>query len=341
MKRALTLLVLLAAGGLVGVPAAAQRPLEIRLGTMVPGGTIWSSILKDQAAEWQRLTSGRVRLIVNAGTQGDEETIVRKMQVSNQLQAASLSIIGLSRIDTAFDVFGIPLFFDSYEELYYVLEQVEPILRKRLEDRGFVLVNWGNGGWLYVFSTKPAASVEELRSLKFFTSAGDDETVQWYLRNGFKPVALSATDMLSSLTTGLIDAVPSTPLIALSFQWYRRAPHMLDVGLNPLVGATIVTNDAWQKIPDADRAALVKAATRIEQRLHDEVPVKDREAVAVMEKHGLKVARVDARRHEEFRRTAEGFARTIKSGKVPDEILGAATRARDRFRAEHGRAGQP
>ena len=103
--------------------------------------------------------------------------------------------------------------------------------------------------------------------MKLFTSAGDDLTVQWYKANGFQPVPLSSADMLSSLTTGMIEAVPVTPLSALSFQWYRYTPYMLDVGISPLVGATIVTRKAWDAISEADRTQLMAAAQKTEDAL--------------------------------------------------------------------------
>jgi hypothetical protein len=43
-----------------------------------------------------------------AGTQGDEDAIIRKMRTSGQLQAASLSAVGLAMsIDQSFNVFFI------------------------------------------------------------------------------------------------------------------------------------------------------------------------------------------------------------------------------------------
>ena len=200
----------------------AQGVTQVRLGTVIPAGTIWNTILKEQASEWGRLTGGRVRLTVMAGTQGDEDAIIRKMRTSGQLQAGSLSAVSLAMsVDQSFNVFFIPMFFQDYAELDHVMAKLEPVITQRLADKGFVFINWGSGGWVQVFSKKPAKNLRDLKSMKLFTSAGDDVTVQWYKDNGFQPVPLSSADMLSSLTTGMIEAVPVTPLSALSFQWYK------------------------------------------------------------------------------------------------------------------------
>lgn len=333
MKRLLLFLIILTPVPCPLSPSVeAQAPVTIRLGTMVPAGTVWSNILKEQGAEWGKISQGRVRLVVMAGTQGDEDAIIRKIRTSGQLQAAALSIIGLSNIDPAFNVFGIPMFFESYDELHHVMERLEPTLKSRLEARDFVFVNWGNGGWVQVFSKRPVKTVKDIKGLKIFTSAGEDATVQWYKSNGFQPVPLSAPDMLPSLTTGMIEAIPATPLAALSFQWYKHTPYMAEVGLGPLVGATVVARKTWDQISADDRAKLLAAADRVEQRFRADVPKSDQSAIEVMQKGGLNVIKIDPATRAEWRAVAEGFTRTMLGGLVPADVFELALRERDNYR---------
>ena len=66
------------------------------------------------------------------GVAGDEPDVVRKMRIG-QLHAAVITTSGLSEIDKGFEIFEIPMFYESYEELFFVLERLEPVMRKRLE----------------------------------------------------------------------------------------------------------------------------------------------------------------------------------------------------------------
>ena len=313
----------------------AQTATVLKLGTILPDGTIWSKILKDQAAEWQQISQGRVTLRVLAGTQGDEPTIIRKMRTAGQLQAAALSAIGLGDIDPAFNVFGVPLFYDSYDELAYVMDKLTPTLRSKLDAKDFVLVNWGIAGWVEIFSRKPIKNVRDLQTLKIFTSAGDDRMVQWYKANGFNPVPLAATDILSSLSTGMAEAVPTTPLTALSFQWYKQTPYMLDVGLSPLIGATIVTKKAWSEVSEPDRSRLLEAAGRAEKRMRDEVPKRDESAITEMQVRGLTVSKIDPSMQTEWKTLADAFIKTMSADQVPKDVFDVAARERDAFRKQH------
>jgi TRAP-type C4-dicarboxylate transport system substrate-binding protein len=130
----------------------------------------------------------------------------------------------------------------------------------------------------------------------------------------------------------MIQALPSTPVAALSFQWYRRAPYMLDVPLGPLIGGTVVTRKAWDRLSDAERAALSATAKEAEQRLLAEVPRRDQEAVAEMQKRGLRVTRVDPATRAAWRATADEMAGTMRGGLVPAEFYDLALRARDDYR---------
>ena len=115
------------------VPAVGQD-VPVKLASVVPAGSIWDRELQRLAADWKQATDGRVTLTVfNGGAQGDEPSVLRKMQLDT-LQAASFTVVGLASIDSAFNVFNLPFFFDSFEELNAVVEKLTPVLKKRVED---------------------------------------------------------------------------------------------------------------------------------------------------------------------------------------------------------------
>jgi len=330
-----------AAGALAILAAAATLAAQttvIKLGTMAPDRSLWHQAIQQMGSEWRKATGGRVSLTVFAGTMGDEPTMVRKMRL-NQLQAGSVTAVGLATIDEAFNVFGIPLFFESDAELTHVIDRLTPVLKARLEDKGFVLLGWGHAGWVRIFSKRPIETLDDLKRAKIYLTAGNEPTRQWYIRNGFNPVALAPTDMLTSLQTGMIDTIPATPLAALAFQWYQQTPYMLDIELGPLVGATILTTRAWEQIAEGDRAALLAQAARLDQRLRTEVPKQDDQSIAEMEKRGLKVIRVAGTPKEAtFREKALEYARTMRGGIVPEDIFDLAVKERDAFRAAKGKS---
>ena len=322
---------MVAAALLAATAGALAQRANLRLGTILPANSVWDRALKRMASEWREATEGRVRLQVR-GTTGDEATIIRRMRLNNP-QVAALTQPGLTEVDPAFNVFGIPFFFASDAEAAHVLDALTPRLRAALAGRGLVLIGWGHGGWAHVFSAQPVRGLDDLRAAKLFTSSGDDAMVRWYKENGFQPVPLALTDVLMGLNTGLIDAYPSPPYGALVFQWYRRTAYMLDIPLSPVFGATVMTERAWAGIDEADRAALLDRAAAAQAFLFAEVPRQDREAVAEMRERGLTVSAVAEPEAAALRAAAEALTKTWRGDRVPADVYDAALAARNAYRA--------
>jgi len=196
-----------------------------------------------------------------------------------------------------------------------------------------ILLHWGHGGWVHLFSKQPVRSVEDLKKVKLFSWAGDDTIFQLWKEAGFRPVALAATDILTGLQTGLIDGLPTTPLAALSLQWFRQTDYMMEPGIAPLTGATVISAKAWNQISEADRKQLRESAGRMQQRLMVEIPRKDAEAIEEMKKRGLETVPVESEKLiAEWKEVAAAFAAKMRNGIVPEETFEAALRLRDQFR---------
>ena len=81
----------------LAAPAHAA-PVRIKLGTLAPQGSTWHQLLQELAQKWSQASNGQVELKVYAGgTQGNEGEMIRKISIG-QLQAASITAIGLHEI---------------------------------------------------------------------------------------------------------------------------------------------------------------------------------------------------------------------------------------------------
>ena len=283
------------AGQAGGTGAAARaRPVRIKMATLAPEGSPWHQVLEDIAQDWQELSGGQVRLSIYAGgVVGDEGDVVRKMRIG-QVQAAALTVEGLSYIDRGIYGLSLPLLARNYRELDWIRRQVEPELRHRFESKGFEVLAWADIGWIYWFTREPIRTPEELRRLRIFTWAGDPHSPRLWKAAGFHAVSLSAVDVLPGLQTGLIDAVDSSPLSVAAFQWFGVAKHMTDLPWAALTGALIIREESWNRIPAILRPQLLEAAESRSLRIQNEIRYTDGDAVKAMQAHGLKVVTLTA-----------------------------------------------
>lgn len=328
----------LLAASLAAPAARAQQaaPIRIRLGTMAPQGTSYHRILLEMGERWRAATNGRVQVTVYAGTMGSEQELVRRMRLG-QLQAGALTVIGLQEIDP--NVNGLqymPMMFRSLEEAEYVRTRLQPMLDRRLLERGFVTLCWSDAGWVRYFARSAALRPEDFRRLKIFVTAGDNAQYDLMRDEGYAPVSLEWADALTALRTGMIDAIPTIPFLALSMQLYTVANHMLEVNWAPLMGALVITRSAWESLPPESRTAIRSAADEAGRRFQARGRLEMDSAVTAMQRRGLTVHPLPPAIEAEWRAMSERLYPRIRGSMVPAEIFDEVVRLVAEYRARPG-----
>jgi TRAP-type C4-dicarboxylate transport system substrate-binding protein len=350
MRRTLTPCAALLALALLGAPAlAAAQTVTLKLGTLAPDGSTWHVLLKEMGERWSEVSGGRVKLKVYAGgVAGDEGDMVRKMRVG-QLNAAALSVLGLRDIDSSPQAIATPGLIESEEEWNHVFSRAGALWDKRFADKGFVPLIWGDTGTIYMFFKNDVRSPAQMKGVRVYAWSGDPAALEAWKVVGFQPVVLSITDLLPSLTTGMIDGFASIPMMAFAARWYERAPFMLDAPWGHMPGATVVKKDVWDKIPADLQPKLLEIAREYGAKVNADAQRQQAEAVAQMKKAGLQVvtlAPADLQAWREMQQRTWKLVRGCEVGAPASECRGGATsaeafdevkRARDEFRA--GRPG--
>ena len=326
---------LLAALGLVGLSGTAQAETTvIKLATVAPAGSTWHRYLQDLDAAWNQASGGRVRLKIYAGTLGDEDDIVRRMRIG-QIDAATVSTVGLSAIDEAGTALGIPLAFRSYDELDYVLERVSPVMEDALREKGVIVLNWGDAGWVHFFTRNRVQYPDELKDEKLFVwKAADASAIErLWVEMGFRPVPLSTVDMIPALQTGMVTAFQAPPILALASQWFPFTGSMTDLRWAPLVGATVVTERAWSEVPPELRPELRALAESAGERLKENVRRLERDAIAAMQKRGMQVVTVPPDAYREWEETVQAVYPDLRGSVVAARYFDMVMRLRNEYRA--------
>jgi TRAP-type C4-dicarboxylate transport system substrate-binding protein len=227
----------------------------------VPKGSTYYQQLQTMGEQWRKTTTGATSLTIYPdGVMGGEAEMVRRIRLG-QLQAGLLTTVGLSIIEPAVSgLQNLPMMFHDLDDVDYVGEKLRPMLQQKMEAKGFFVLFWGDAGWVRFFTKTPVLVPDDMKPLKFFVWAGDQEQFALTRDMGLKPVALETADILPGLKTGLIEAVPMPPFVALAAQVDTAAPHMLELNYAPLVGACVIKKDVWDSFPEATRTEMLKAA---------------------------------------------------------------------------------
>lgn len=308
-----------------GSPALAADK-QLRIASLVPKNSLYHRQLMDVGEAWRGAQGGNAKyLVYTDGSQGGEAEMVRRMRIG-QLQGALISVVGLSEIEPTISALqSMPLLFRSWEELDYVREKMRGSMEKKFLEKGFVVLGWGDAGWVRFFSKEPAFRPDDYKRMKFFVWGSEPEQQAIMKSLGYTPVPLETTDILPSIQTGMINVVPSTPYFALASQIFETAPNMLEINWSPIVGALVVTKKAWDDmspaVQEATRVASEKAGVQMRTKARQEVD----EAVAAMKKRGLVVNRPSPEQMREWNDLVEKLYPRIRGTMVPadtfDEVM--------------------
>lgn len=239
----------------VAPPAAAQKQ-TLKIATLAPEGTSWMQELRKGADEVAAATQGRVEIrFYPGGVMGNDKTVLRKIR-AGQLQGGAFTGGSLDEVyrDTA--IYGLPFLFRSYDEVDYVRERVDPLLKEGLARGGMVALGISEGGFAHVLSGSPVRKVEDLRGKKMWVPEGDVVSQVTLEVAGISPVPLPLADVYTGLQTRLVDTVATTSAAAIAFQWHTRVKYFTDVPLLYLVGVVAVDQKAFDRLRPEDRAAV-------------------------------------------------------------------------------------
>ena len=333
--RLISALLLVSALCTAGPAAAAERDLKIA--TSFPAGTTFVKELRKAGNTIEEETQGRVGLkIFPGGAMGTGKAVLRKIRIG-QLHGAIVTANGLDRIAPQVAVYSMPFLFRNRAELAHVREHLDPVIRERVREQGFVLTGISEGGFSYLFSKEPIKDLEDLADSKIWAPEGDEISTRMFRRAGAEPVSLPLSDVYTSLQSGMIDTVTIHPTGAIAMQWHTGVNYYTDAPLSFLMAMMVLDERVFEQLEPADRE-VVRSVLEDKFAELDEINARDNaEALEVLRERGIEAvepARApDERRWEDIsRRTLEAME---EEGRVDTGLLDRARERVQAYREQH------
>ncbi|MBW1892122.1 MAG: TRAP transporter substrate-binding protein DctP [Deltaproteobacteria bacterium] len=226
------------------------------------------------------------------GIQGDESDVLRKIRFG-QLHGGGFTGHGLGKIVPEVRVTELPYLFKNYGEVTYIRSKLEDTMNRLFREKGYEVIAWGEVGFVYNFSKIPITSIEVARSQKWWMWEGDRLGQAMFDALDIAPVPLPLTDVLTSLSTRMIDTASSTPFGAVAFRWYTRFKYMDEYPSMNAIGALIVTKKKWDRISPESRRKIkeimgdhYKNVVKLERDQNDR-------SIEILKKAGITIVHAD------------------------------------------------
>lgn len=223
--------------------------LKVKIATLIPTGTNWAKTLKDMSKEIKKVTNGKVKFqIYYDGVQGDEPDVLRKTRVG-QVHGGVFTGKTLGDIYSDIRILEVPFnFYHNEEKAYQLLSKNNDSFNAEFEKAGFVNLGYYGLGKVFIASTKKVSTLSEMKGVKMWAWEGD-EIVQAMMKSlELVSVPLALPDVMSSLSTGMIDSAYAPPLGILALQWQNKVKYIVDFPIAYSIGALLITKKQWKKI---------------------------------------------------------------------------------------------
>jgi TRAP-type C4-dicarboxylate transport system substrate-binding protein len=332
MKRACVVLLVF-----LVLSAVLQGKTVIKMATLAPSDSTWMNIMKQMVKEVMDKSGGEIEFkLYPGGVLGDERDMVRRMQIG-QLHACSMTSVGLSIIQKESLIFQLPLMFENYQELDYARDKLLERMETAFVQRGYVLLGWGDVGPAYLFSRRRIQSKEDVRKRKVWGWVDDQIAMALYKEAGITPIPLSISEVLTSLQTGVIDTVPSTPLACVALQWFNRLDYMLDLPLSISVGATVITKKSFDRLSPESREILILTAKKYHQSMTQKIREENDQSLVTLQNNGIEMTPVSEETRQYWESIALGVRKNLVGKLYSQSLLDELIRLVQEYRSDVGR----
>ena len=303
------------------VSGAVKADFELKIATLAPEGSTWMKVMHELDEQVRAVTDGDVGLRFYAGgIQGDEPIVIRKIR-TGQIHGGGLTGVGLGEIAPGLRVMELPFLFENDAEVSAVHEQMDPVFEQMLHVAGFTLLGWADVGFVYLYSQNPIRTQEELRQQKVWLWEGDPLAQAFLQAAAVSPVPLPITDVMTSLQTGLISSVYIAPLPCIALQWFTRVKYTTDLPITHAMGAVVVSNEAWGKVPEQHRERIRALCDDYFGRLQTATRAENEKSMQVIAESGVQSVSPAPGEGEKFRQIGVQVAADLTGKLYSGEIL--------------------
>ena len=218
-------------------------------------------------------------------------------------------------------IYAQPLKFKNIEEVDYVRKHMDQYIIDGLDNAGFVTFGIIGGGFAYIMSQNPIETVQDLRNQKVWIPDNDKISQDSIKSFGVTPIPLSIADVRTSLQTGLINTVATSPVGAIVLQWHTQIKYITNIPLIYLHAVLAVDKKAFLKIAEQDRKIVTQIMTKALKEIDFQNREDDINAIQALKNRGITFITPSRDAMGEWQEIADiASKKMIESGILPKDM---------------------
>jgi tripartite ATP-independent transporter DctP family solute receptor len=293
MKAILTTLCAALAALAFAAPAAAQAPIELKLGHVGEPGSIFQLSADEYARRVNQKLAGKVKIVTYGSSQlGGDKELIQKLKLGTVDMAVPSTVMS-SEVDL-YGIFELPYMVKDREHMKRIEKEVFwPALAPATEKKGLkVLAVWENGYRHITNNKHPVRVPADLKGIKLRVPEGKWR-VKMFQAYGANPSPMKFSELFTALQTGVMDGQenPFTQIYSAKLQEVQKYLSLSGHVYTPayvLVGKT-----KYEQLPPDVRKVLEDTAKETQAFVYATAEKQETDLLNKLKADGMQVNEVD------------------------------------------------
>jgi tripartite ATP-independent transporter DctP family solute receptor len=239
--------------------AAVAEQINIKLATNLPAGNIISTEAEYFAKIVDEKSNGRIKVTVYPLTLGNAREVIEGVQLGTIEMTLQAEMMNFAPEP---GVFSLPFIFKGWDHLNKVLssQPAQEIADRFLKKTGIRVLGWMEQGFrVTITNNKPIQTADDLKGLKIRLPE-DKVLVRTFELLGANPTVIPWGEVYTSLQTGLVEGMESTPPGIYSMKFYEITNYLTLTNHQHSVLGVLINEGFYQKLSNEDKKIINEAA---------------------------------------------------------------------------------
>jgi TRAP-type C4-dicarboxylate transport system substrate-binding protein len=288
--RYLRALSVAAAVTLLATPALAAT--EWLMATGYPDNNFHTVNHRKFVEEVEAETKGEIKITMHTnGTLIKESPIKRAVQ-SRQVQMGEIRLGVYGNEDPMYVVDGLPFLATTYEDSWKLKEAAKGYLNALFAKNGMRILYYSPWPGQGFYTKTPVNTAEDLKGKKLRIYSLPTQKMGDLL--GMRATILPFAEIPQAFSSGLIDALFTSPQTGIDIQAWENTSYFTNVGAIFSRQAVIVNEAAFSALPKNVQDVMLAAAERAEKRAWTMSDESNKAQLKILAEKGMKVSEVPA-----------------------------------------------
>lgn len=303
-----------AAAVVIGTVSFGADAANIKVSTNVADSSTWVEGAKKFKELVEERSGGKhkVQIYPNATLASGNDRVEIEMTQAGAIDIVLKSSVWLSQLDNKFMAISLPWMFSDSESAMRVVDGAPgQELAEILKKKNLHALAWGSGGFFQLYSNKgPIKSPEDISGVKIRTP-GLDLFLNSWKEVGAVPVALSFSEVFSSLQAGAIDGGISPIPLIYSSRFFEVSKNISLVNFSFEAVGLLAGDLFWSGLSEEDRTMIRQAAVEAMAHQRAVAASQEGEQKKLMTEAGVNIYEPTAAERDAFRTKVEGVLPTF------------------------------